>query len=167
METQHGGLRTGYAFGDYLYYTAMALVPLLTGAVAIYPRSVLGLALYAITGLACGGLVLYYFCTHCPHYAKDGRSLRCMFFWGMPKFFAPRPGPLKWVEKLVAVAAPAVLIFFPLAWLAEDPGLLAVYLLSLIVFGATIRRNECGRCTFIDCPSNKVPPETAAKATSD
>jgi hypothetical protein len=169
MEAEQRVIRTTYRFSDYLYYTATGLVPLLTGVVAIYPQSVLGLVSYGIVALACAGMVLYYFCTRCPHYTQEGRWLRCLFFWGLPKFFKPRPGPLRAVDKIVALAAPLLLFAFPLPWLAEDPGLLAIYLLSLAVFGATVRRNECGRCRFYDCPANKVPPEavTPESKTSD
>jgi len=156
METRQGGVRTRYRFSDFLYYTAMVLVPLLTGAVAIYPRSILGLVCFGIVILAAVGVMLFYFCTHCPHYTQAGNRLKCMFFWGLPKFFAPRPGPLGTMEKVAALAAPLVLFAFPLAWLAEDPGLLAIYLLSTVTFGITIRRCECKQCTFLDCPANRA-----------
>ena len=154
--------RTRYRFGDYLFYSAMAAVPLLTGAVAIYPESVFGLVCYLIVLVAAAGLMLFFFCTHCPHYAGDAKRLKCMFFWGLPKYFRARPGPLKWSDKLVALAAALTLFAFPLAWLAENPGLLAIYLLSAGVFGATVRRCECGRCPFAECPVNKTGRQTPA-----
>jgi hypothetical protein len=151
------GLRERYAFGDWLYYTAAGLVPLITGVVAIYPQSALGLITYGVVVLAGSVAVLYFFCTHCPHYQKPGRFLKCIFFWGLPKFFAPRDAPLTRLEKLAVGVAMGVVLFFPLAWLAEEPGLLLVYLLSLAVFLATVRRHECRRCTFSDCPANAAP----------
>jgi hypothetical protein len=167
--TDHlAGVREHYAFSDWLYYTAAGLVPLITAAVAIYPRSALGLVSYGIVLLAGITAVLYFFCTHCPQYQKPGRFLRCIFFWGLPKFFEPRKDPLTRLEKLAAAAAMIVVFLFPLAWLAEEPGLLIVYLLSLAVFLATVRRNECRRCAFSECPVNAAPnvkpggPETVA-----
>jgi hypothetical protein len=159
MSENPSGLRQAYGFIDYLYYTASGLVPLLTGAVAIYPRSTLGLVLFVLIVLAGATAVLFFFCAHCPHYRKADRTLRCIFFWGMPKFFAPQPGPLNWVGKIAALGAALAVFFFPMAWLAEDPGLLAIYLLSTAVFLATVRRCECHRCTFFACPANKVPDE--------
>lgn len=150
-------LREHYTFGDWLYYTAVGLVPPITGVVAIYPRSALGLMVYGLVMIAGLGAVLYFFCTHCPHYRKPGRFLRCLFFWGLPKFFVPRNTPLTRLEKLAVVVALVVMLIFPLAWLAEEPGLLLVYLLSLAVFLATVRRHECRRCTFADCPANAAP----------
>lgn len=162
MHPPSTGPRTRFAFGDFLYYSAAGLVPLLTGAVAIYPRSALGLIGYGLVGLASGGVILYHFCTHCPHYLAEGRSLRCMFFWGLPKPFARRPGPLRPVEKLATFGASAAVIVFPLAWLADDPGLLATYLLSLTVFIATVWRHECRRCVHRHCPIN---PNSAGAAS--
>jgi hypothetical protein len=167
MEESPCGVRTGFGFTDFLYYIAMVLVPLLTGAVGIYPQSILGLVCYGIVILAAVGVMLFYFCTHCPHYTQDEKRLKCMFFWQLPKFFAPRPGPLRAIDKVAALAAPVVLFVFPLAWLAEDPGLLAIYLLSTITFGATMRRYECGRCPFRDCPANRVPPEAKPSSADD
>ncbi len=159
MSEPFSELRQSYGFVDYLYYTATGLVPLLTGAVAIYPRSKLGLVLYGVVVLAGVAAILYFFCAHCAHYRKPDRTLRCIFFWGMPKFIAPRPGPLSWLEKLATGGAALVILIFPFAWLAEDPGLLLIYLLSLAVFLATVRRCECHRCIFFACPANAVPPE--------
>jgi hypothetical protein len=156
-------LRKAYRFGDYLYYTAAGMVPLLTGAVAIYPRSALGLIFYGVIVAAGAIAMLYFFCVHCPHYQKTGRTLKCIFFWGLPKLFAPRPAPLNRVEKAAAFGIVAGVLFFPLSWLAEDPGLLAIYLLSAAVFGLTIRRCECRRCTFFDCPANAAPAKAGGQ----
>jgi hypothetical protein len=157
MTEQPIEVRDSYTFSDWLYYAAAGLVPLITAVVAIYPKSAFGLFAYGLVGVAGGVAVLYFFCTHCPHYRKPGRFLKCIFFRGLPKFFAPRNAPLSRLEKLAAVAAMVLVLFFPLAWLAEEPGLLLVYLLSLAVFLATVRRHECRRCAFSDCPVNAVP----------
>ena len=33
-------------------------------------------------------------CSHCPHYAEEGASLRCWANYGSPKLFKYRPGPM-------------------------------------------------------------------------
>jgi hypothetical protein len=38
-----------------------------------------------------------------------------------------------------------------------QPGLLVIYLLSMGVLGLTLRRYECKRCVYFQCPSNCVP----------
>lgn len=158
--------RTRYAVTDFLYYTATGLVPVLTGAVAIHSRSVLGLLVYALVCLGGAGVILYYFCTHCPHYQREGRTVQCMFFWGLPKPFAARPGPLRLMEKLATAAASVVVMVFPLAWLADDPGLLLIYLLSLGVFLATVWRCECHRCIHRDCPVNRAGTDAGGESAA-
>ena len=33
------------------------------------------------------------------------------------------------------------------------------YILSIGVMGATLRRHECGRCIYFQCPANCVPED--------
>jgi hypothetical protein len=150
-------LKTRYSFSDFLFYTCLLSVPFVTAFLAILKNSVW----WAIgfIGLAVGisALILRFYCTHCPHYTREGKYLRCIFFWGLPKFFSKRPGTLDVVDKVVTFSATTLLLMFPLYWLLMEPGLLIVYLLSLAGFGAAIYRNECERCIYFECPANKVP----------
>ena len=66
---------------------------------------------------------------------------------------------------MVAVAT-LVVVAVPFYWLAAEPGLLIIYLMSLAVFAITVRRHECGRCVYYNCPSNKVP-EVIKNMTGD
>jgi hypothetical protein len=79
-----------------------------------------------------------------------------MFFWGMPKFFAPRPAPLSRGDKAATLAAAAALFLFPMPWLIFQPGLLTVYLLSGAILPASLVRQECRRCIYFGCPANRV-----------
>lgn len=159
MNMQNSRLRERYRFLDYLYYTSLLAVPFFTAFYAIFNRSVTWFFLYIVMCLLAMTLLYRYYCSHCPHYTREGRTTRCMFFWGVPKFFRRRPGPLGFLDKSIAFAAPAVVIIFPIYWLFQQPALLVIYILSLLVFFATLRRNECRRCTFFDCPVNKVPDD--------
>ncbi len=58
------------------------------------------------------------------------------------------------MEKSLSIAAPALVILFPVYWLVQTPGLFIIYLLSLFIFGASVRKNECPRCIYTDCPAN-------------
>jgi len=153
----HNELKTRYSFSDFLFYTCLLAVPFITAFLAIIKNSVWWTI--AFVGLAAGmtALILRFYCTRCPHYTRAGQSLKCIFFWGLPKFFNIRPGALDVLDKAVAFGATAVLLIFPLYWLLLEPGLLIVYMLSLIGFGAAVYRNECGRCIYFECPANKVP----------
>jgi hypothetical protein len=159
MDLRHPGLRERYTFMDFLYYMTLGAVPLFSACYAIARYSSGWLIVYLVLCVSSGAVIYRFYCSHCPHYTRAGRSTRCMFFWGMPKFFKPHPGPLGLRDKTMTVLPLAVLIIFPLNWLLKTPGLLVIAILSLITFLATVRRNECRRCIYYDCPVNKVPEE--------
>lgn len=152
-------LKTRYSFSDFLFYICLLAVPFVTSVLAILKHSAWWII--AFIGLAVGitALVLRFYCTRCPHYTREGKYLKCIFFWGLPKFFNKRPGKLDVVDMAVTFSATIVLLIFPLYWLWMEPGLLIIYILSLIGLVAAIHRNECQRCIYFDCPANKVPKE--------
>lgn len=157
MEKISQPLKKEHTFGDYLYWNLLISVPVLTACIGIARQSILGLLFYLFICLVCLGLVYRFFCTHCPHYEQGEKGIKCMFYWKIPRLFPARPGPLSGSEKTITAAAVVVFAGVPLFWLLTAPGLLLIYLLSLAAFGLTIRRNECGRCVYTDCPSNCVP----------
>ena len=150
-------LKTRYRFSDFLFYTCLLAVPIITAMIAIFHSSVWWLVTFVVLAVVMTALILKFYCTRCPHYTREDKSLKCIFFWGLPKFFDKRPGALNLVDKLVVFSASAVLLLFPLYWLMMKPGLLVVYILSLIGFGVAIYRNECEQCIYFECPMNKVP----------
>jgi hypothetical protein len=155
--TQHSPqLKKAHSFTDYLYWNILLAVPVITAVVAIHRYSIPWMVSFLLLALAATALILRFYCVHCPHYTREGRTLNCMFFRALPKVFSPRPGPPGRIDMAVSVIATAALILFPIYWLIREPGLLTVYLLSLAGFFATIRRNECGRCIYFECPANRV-----------
>ncbi|BBO72724.1 hypothetical protein DSCW_01410 [Desulfosarcina widdelii] len=163
MEPCSKELRERYDFFDFLFYTCLLAVPLLTAAVGIARNTLGGLLVYILLIVVAVILVLKFFCSRCPHYAREDKLLRCIFFWDLPKFFAARPGELDTRDRIVTWAAPAALLAFPLIWLIHEPDLLAIFLLSLAGFAATVRRHECHRCIYFACPINKVSEEMKGK----
>lgn len=153
-------LKTRYRFSDFLFYICLLSVPFVISVISIFKNSVWWTI--AFMGLAVGStaLILKFYCSRCPHYTREGKILKCIFFWGFPKFFNKRPGKLDAVDKAVTFSATIVLLIFPLYWLWMEPGLLIVYILSLMGFGAAIYRNECERCIYFDCPANRVSKES-------
>jgi hypothetical protein len=150
-------LKTRHHFTDYLYWNVLLALPVFTAGLAIYRQSILWLLVYVAFAGVTVALVLRFFCTRCPHYDREDRSLKCIFFWGLPKFFTPRPGTLSSTDMVLAFG-PAVLLFlFPLFWLLLEPGLLVIYILGLIALATTMKRYECGRCIYHECPVNSVP----------
>jgi hypothetical protein len=159
MDKQPTSLRERYTFIDFLYYTTLLAVPLFTALYAAWKRSTGWMIFYIVLCAAAVAVIYRFYCTHCPHYTREGRTTRCMFFWGMPKFFRSRPGPLRLLDKTVAVVMPIILVIFPLYWLSRQLGLMIIFILSLIAFFSTVRRNECRRCIYVDCPVNKTPED--------
>ncbi|OEU65084.1 MAG: hypothetical protein BBJ57_06060 [Desulfobacterales bacterium PC51MH44] len=152
-------LKTHHKFLDFLYWNLVLSVPFITACVAIVRNSMVGLIFYIIVCILLTLVIYRFFCIHCPHYSQSGNYMKCMFFWGVPKFFKAKPGPLKLIDKTVAMIATIIIILLPLYWLLLQPGFLVIYFLSLGVMGATLRRYECGRCIYFQCPANCVPED--------
>jgi hypothetical protein len=152
-------VKTAYTFGDYLFYMCLLAVPAAAAVTAIYRRSPAWTVVFILFAVAMAAVLLRFFCTRCPHYARKEGTLKCIFFWGLPKFFTPREGRYGAVDLAVTVLAAAAVAAFPLYWLIREPGLLIIYLLSAAGFGAAIYRNECRRCMHAACPMNRTTLE--------
>ena len=159
MSESEPKLKAHHSFLDYLYWNLFVAVPIVTACVAIIKHSVIWLIVYIIACILLVGLIYRFCCTHCPHYIDGGKTVNCMFFRALPKFFDSRPGPLSFFEKTVTIMTPILIILLPFYWLRLHIGLLVIYLLSFAVLILTIRRNECGRCIHLHCPANCVPEE--------
>ena len=158
-------IKKQHRFHDFLYWNLLLAVPLVTACIGIANHSLAGLTAFLLLVVMMAGVIYRFFCTHCPHYIQGEKATRCMFFWGMPKFFTEKPGPLNRKEKAISIAAPLVMLSFPLPWLMDQPGLMLIYLMSLAVTGWTMWRQECVRCAYTDCPANRV--EAAADDTAE
>jgi len=150
------GVKKQHRFTDFLYWNMFVALPIMTACTAIFKESPVWMVVYIIICIFLVAVIYRFYCTHCPHYVQGAKTTKCMFFWGMPKFFDSRPGPLSLFEKTMSFAAPVIIALIPLYWLILQPGLLAVYILSVAVLVATMRRNECSRCIYFHCPVNRV-----------
>ena len=150
-------LKTQHKFLDFLYWNLVVSVPFIAACVAIIEESIAWLIIYIIACISLVMVIYRFYCIHCPHYHQSGKTLKCMFFWWMPKFFKAKSGPLSPLEKTVSVITLLVIIMLPIYWLLLQPGLLVIYLLPIGVLGLTLRRYECKRCVYFQCPSNCVP----------
>ena len=101
-------------------------------------------------------------CSHCPHYAEPGSSLKCWANYGAPKLWAFRPGPLSLVEKFGLIAGFAVIWGAPVLFLLAGRRwfLLLIYLFAVAGFFLTVKLFFCPRCMNFGCPLNSVDPET-------
>lgn len=152
-------LKTHHTFLDFLYWNLVIAVPFVTACVAIARHSIVWLIGYIILCILLTVVILRFYCTHCPHYLRKSNKLKCMFFWGIPKHFKPRPEPLSILDKTVSTIVLVLIILFPIYWLRLQPALLVIYVLAWGVAMATLRRYECRRCVYFKCPSNCVPED--------
>jgi len=152
-------LKRNHTFLDFLYWNLVIVVPFITACAAIARHSTVWLIGYIACCILLTVVTLRFYCTHCPHYLRDGSKLKCMFFWGIPKRFKPRPEPLTILDKIVITMVVILVLLLPAYWLWLQPALLVIYVLSWGVMIATLKRYECRRCVYFDCPSNCVPEE--------
>jgi hypothetical protein len=100
-------------------------------------------------------------CSHCPHYAEPGATLRCWANYGMPKLWKYRPGPMNLVEKTVFLGGLILMFLVPLGALAFQQSWLLLLLLVLTsINGASLLKARfCSRCMNFACPLNNVSPD--------
>ena len=94
-------------------------------------------------------LVLGYFglleirvmCSHCPHYAEPGNSLKCWANYGSPKLWKYRPGPMSKMETFWFFAGLDAVLGYPLAFLLLGGQwfLLLLYALTAAAAGTTLK----------------------------
>jgi hypothetical protein len=101
-------------------------------------------------------------CSHCPHYAEPGSSLKCWANYGAPKVWKYRPGPMSRAETGLFLAGFVVVWGYPLAFLLVGMQwlLLAVYAVASVGFFTVLKTNFCSQCMNFACPLNGVQDET-------
>jgi len=152
-------LKTQHKFLDCLYWNLFGALPFITACIGIYKNSIAWLIFYAIVFIFLIVVIYRFYCTHCPHYIQGAKTTKCMFFWGVPKVFKSNTKPPNFFEKAVSLISALIILLLPLYWLRLHVDLLVIYLLSLTIFGVTIRKNECSRCVYFNCPANNVPED--------
>jgi hypothetical protein len=100
-------------------------------------------------------------CSHCPHYAENGSSLKCWANYGAPKIWKYRPGPMTFWEKVIFFSGFALVWGYPLFFLILDLQifLLIVYILTTAGFFMTLSTFLCSQCMNFACPMNRVKDE--------
>ena len=153
----HFGLR------DLAHFYLIAFPPFLLGGAGIY--HVNGWLLLLWIGMVVGFfsfLEIRVMCSHCPHYAEEGSSLKCWANYGSPKLWKYRPGPMTLLEKTVFWGGFAVVFGYPLFFLLQGLQwfLLIVYAITLGGFFMTLRTFLCSQCMNFACPLNAVQDKT-------
>ncbi|HUT72303.1 MAG TPA: hypothetical protein VMW89_16655 [Desulfatiglandales bacterium] len=149
--------------GDLIHFLCIVLPGFLVGGAGIYRVSewLLGLWILLIIGYF-GFLEIRVMCSHCPHYAEPGSSLRCWANYGSPKLWKYRPGPMTFMENLLFLGGFVVIWGYPLVFLVMGKQwfLLIVYAISTAGFFMTLKLFLCSQCMNLACPLNSVNHDT-------
>ena len=155
-------LHCHFTLRDLIYFLVIVSPSFLLGGAGIYHVSGWMLIPWLILIIAYFGFVeIRVMCSHCPHYAEEGSSLKCWANYGSPKIWKYRPGPMTMLEKVVFFAGLAVVWGYPLIFLIAkfQVFLLIVYLLTVAGFFVTLRTFLCSQCMNFACPLNTVENE--------
>lgn len=152
-------LKTKHKSTDCLYWYLLVLIPVIIAVSSILKSSIELLLIYLLVFILSQAVIFRFLCTHCPHYCNGSKRLKCMFLWNFPKLFKPRPGPWKLVDKIMILLATVLVCTFPIYWIWPDKLLFSLYIISGIIFIATLKKFECSRCIYFHCPNNNVSKE--------
>ena len=85
---------------DLAHFLSMVLPAFVTGGAGIARAGWVWLVPWVAIAVGYFGfLEIRVMCSHCPHYAEPGASLKCWANYGAPKLWAYRPGPMSHAER--------------------------------------------------------------------
>lgn len=144
---------------DLLHFLLISSPGFVIGGAVMYGYSLLVLAMYisVIVGFF-GFLEIRIICSHCPHYAEEGKTLTCWANHGSPKLWKYRPGPMSQLERLLFFGGLILVWGLPLPFFLLTGGwlLLSLYILTNVAFFVTLTLFLCSKCMNFACPLNGV-----------
>jgi len=155
-------LHCHFTLRDLIHFLLIALPSFLIGGAGIYHSNKWMLIPWLIIIIGYFGLVeIRVMCSHCPHYAEEGKSLKCWANHGSLKIWKYRPGPMTFWEKFIFFSGFIIVWGFPLFYLILDLQLflLLVYLITVAGFFMTLKTFLCTQCINFACPLNRVGEE--------
>lgn len=123
-------------------------------------------------------------CCHCPHYAKEGKVLKCWALRGMSKLWKYRPEPINETEKNIMLLVGGFIDLFPFitagvgifgAFIVGIEDVLSFGMLGLLIvltvaftvlvwyFDKFLRGGTCKKCLNFSCAMNKTSEEIREK----
>lgn len=142
-------LNCHFSLNQLIHFLVLVFPSFLLGGAGVYHVNSWGLIPWLVIIVGYFGFVeIRVMCSHCPHYAEDGGSLKCWANYGAPKLWKYRPGPMVSWERVVFFAGFALVWGYPLIFLVVglQVFLLIVYLFSVTGFFLTLRMFLCTRC---------------------
>ena len=151
-----------FRISDWFKFIVIAVPPIIVGAVGAFGLGTAwGVAYLLVLAGFFGLLEIRAMCSHCPHYAEPGSTLKCWANYGSPKLWKYRPGPMSIGEHtlflggLALVYALPLLLLVILGWWV----LLAIDAALTIVFVLVLRLRFCIQCMNFACTLNRTPQE--------
>ena len=97
-------------------------------------------------------------CSHCPFYAQEGRTIRCIANYGSLKLWSYHPEPISRIEKLQLFIGFLILFGYPLLFLllARQYFFLILSIIGLSCFTIFLLTIKCSKCVNFSCPLNRV-----------
>ncbi|MFX1564204.1 MAG: hypothetical protein ACFFDP_12955 [Promethearchaeota archaeon] len=98
-------------------------------------------------------------CSHCPVYARKGKTLRCHANYGLHKIWKFNPKPMSQWEKIQFVIGASIFSSFPVPFLLLGNQYLLLFttLVGISIFWGVLLVKMCVRCVNFSCPLNRVP----------
>ena len=161
--TVHDAVNCHFNFKQLMHFYVVVLPTFLLGGTGIYRTSGALLVVWLVfTAVFFLMIEIRVLCSHCPHYAEPGSSLKCWANYGILKLFKYRPGPMSLLEKSVLLGGFAAIWGFPTIFLVMGAQwfLLIGYLCAVLVFFINLKLLFCARCVNFACPLNGVETGT-------
>ena len=155
-----GSIHCHFGPADLAHFYLISVPPFLVGGAGVLAAGLTPLLIWIGVIIGFFGFVeIRVMCSHCPHYAEEGSTLRCWANYGSPKLWKYRPGPMSTAEKVVFIGGFVVVWGYPLGFFVVGGlwFLLGIYVLLTTAFFVTLKRFLCSQCMNFACPLNGVP----------
>ncbi len=132
------------------------------------------IVLYILLVIIIFGYEIKFLCSHCPYYAGDEKSLKCLGNKGAPKIYQYNPGPMNGIEKnlmkmlialfygIIPVLGAIVTLFLVFTGpydLISKTGAMGMVIMTLgecWSFLVIMKVFYCSMCINFSCPLNTV-----------
>ena len=156
-----GLLKCRHSYADLLAFGLMSFTGLLSAGIGMYRAG------YGWWILVWAAFALFFFnvweskilCSHCPFYARTGKTLACLANHGCIKIWKYNPAPMSRWEQTQFFIGAFILVAMPLPFLilGKQWLFLGLTALGLAAWTVNTQRNVCSACVNFSCPGNRVP----------
>jgi len=144
---------------DLAKFMAAVLPSFIIGGIGVYRLGVGYFVPWVVFAVSYFGFIeIRVMCSHCPHYAEAGGSLKCWANYGSPKLWRYRPGPMSRVEKVVFWVGLILIFGYPIVLflMVAEWGLAVLYGIAVVGAYLFMRKAMCSQCMNFACPLNLV-----------